>query len=278
MEKDLLDEYREVLPDACLTLVPSMSWGDRDTLNRQTGFNRHLLESSGECGCFHCGRRFPTSLVSSWMVEPGEDDTGRCPYCNEDTLIVGTEKFPLSTALLTTLYVDWFETEYKERKKLATDIPKFKSYLDYLSKGVPFRWKTPATRRQLAEIGIWSVGDPGDGRYDCEGAEEPGIYTDASLGGVWHLRAWDEEVDDGLTEEEIEQLDDEAYWNRVDVVEHYELVRDGEVIHFSPWSGDEQSVIESLYEEHGDKLLATFKDPDFSRLEVFVEDGTDLGV
>lgn len=275
MDKGLVDACREVQPDACLTIVPSMSWSDRDMLNRQTGFNRPLLESSGECGCFHCGRRFPTSLVSNWMVEPGEQDTGRCPYCGEDTLIVGTEEFPLSTALLTTLYLDWFEAEYKERKKLATDIPKFKNHLDYLSKGVPFRWKTPAMRKQLAEIGVWSVGDSGDGRYDCEGAEEPGVYTDASLGGVWHLRAWEEEIDDGLTEEEIEQLDDDAYWNRVDVVEHYELVRDDEVIHFSPWSGEEQSLIESLYEEHGDRLLAVFKDPGFSKLEVFVEDDTD---
>lgn len=272
MKKDMLSKYHEVRPDACSVVLPPITWSVKQMLNRQTGFNRSLLESYEECGCFHCGRRFPTSLVSDWMVEPGEEDTGRCPYCGEDALIVGTEEFPLSTALLTSLYLDWFETECKEREKLATDIPPFKGISGYLIEGVPFRWRRSRGRRRLAKIAVWSYGDPGEGRYDCEGSEKPGVYTDASLGGVWHLRAWEEEVDDGLTEEEIEQLDDEAYWNRVDVIEHYELVRDGEVVRFSPWSGDEQLLIVSLYEKYGDNLLAVIKNPGCSEIEVFAED------
>lgn len=157
MEKTSLDAYRKVQPDKRLVIVPPLSWEDREMLSRQTGFNRTLLESSGECGCFYCGRRFPTNLISNWLVEPGEEDTGCCPYCGKDTLIVGTEGFPLSTALLTSLYMDWFASEYERNKHYAFEIPLFKNHLDYLSKGVPFRWKISAPQRPSVEIPAWSL-------------------------------------------------------------------------------------------------------------------------
>lgn len=293
MEKTSLDAYRKVQPDKRLVIVPPLSWEDREMLSRQTGFNRTILESSGECGCFYCGRRFPTNLISNWLVEPGEEDTGCCPYCGKDTLIVGTEEFLLSTALLTSLYMDRFASEYERNKHCAFEIPLFKNHLDYLSKGVPFRWKISAPQRPsveipawsadgqryprerglhaLAEIPIWSVGDLGDWNFDCEGAEEPGIYTDIPLGGKWRLRVWEEKADGEPSEEEAGHTDDETSWNGIDSVEHYELVRDGVTVRFSPWSGGDQCLLQSLYEKHGDSLMALFKDPDFSCLEVFVE-------
>ena len=86
------------------------------------------------------------------------------------------------------------------------------------------------------------------------------------------MRAWEEEVHIGLTDEEIEKLDDDEFWSLEDVIEHYELERDGVVVRFSPWSGDEQAMLLELYEEHGDKLVAVFKDSDFSKFEVLVKE------
>lgn len=106
-----LDEYRSIVRDAPGTPAPCVTWHDKQMLNRQTGFNRSLLEAHEMCGCFHCRRRFPTSLVTDWMTEDGHEDTGVCPYCGTDALIVGTEDFPLSTSLLTQLRNEWFSQE-----------------------------------------------------------------------------------------------------------------------------------------------------------------------
>ncbi len=272
MSANELERYREIIPDKPGTKLPSISWDDKQTLNCQSGFNRPLLEQSDMCGCFHCGRRFPAHLVASWLREPGEEDTGICPYCGEDTLIVGTAEFPLTTALLSMLYEEWFKEERDKREAAATIIPSFAGYDGYFSQGVPFRWEESAGRRLLREIGIWSIGNPGEGRYDCEGAPEPGVYTDVPLGGVWSLRAWEEEVDDGLTEDEIDALDDEEFWSRVDVVEHYVLERDGVTVRFTPWSGEEQQGLINLYAEYGDRLIASFKDCGFSKMQIYADE------
>ena len=109
----------------------------------------------------------------------------------------------------------------------------------------------------------------GDGTYE-KAVRDAGAC--AGSGGVWSLRAWEEEVDDGLTEEEIDALDDEEFWSRVDVIEHYELERDNVTVRFTPWSGEEQQELIDLYAEYGERLIASFKDGSFSTLQIYVDE------
>lgn len=288
MDAEELDRYRDIIPDGPDVPVPSLAWQDEQILNRQSGFNRPLLEAHEECGCFHCGRRFPVSLVSDWMEEPGEDDTGICPYCGADALVVGTKERPLSTALLTLLYEAWFKTERDEREKAANFAPKFAGHNDYFRKGIPFRWEVrPEANRpagdeldthgnehaELGEMDIWSVSDPGEFRFDGEGAELPGVYTDVPLGGVWRVRVWKGEPERVLSDEEINALPEDEYLEYLaSDAEHYELVRDGETVCLTPWGGGDQARLESLAQEYGDRLMAVFKDGDFRSILLFVPD------
>ena len=140
MNESKLDKYRVVRPDPESAPVHELSVEDKYALNRQTGFNRPLLESSDECGCFYCGRRFPTALVEDWMAEPGEEDTGLCPYCGEDALVVGTEECPLGTALLARMYEEWAEPDLVlERGLILWPLwPGRMSHDEYLRRGLTF--------------------------------------------------------------------------------------------------------------------------------------------
>lgn len=180
-----LEDYCEVRPDAPDMPVPQIAWADRNLLNRQTGFNRSLLEAHETYGCFHCGRRFPTSLITDWMTEDGQEDTGVCPYCGTDALVVGAKDLPLSTALLTRRYEEWFDKELKEldKNRGLRALP-YHSREEYLRLGIPFRmepvepdyWdKVERARRwEILEnggsfqINVWSVGFPGVDRWDCK--------------------------------------------------------------------------------------------------------------
>lgn len=52
------------------------------------------------------------SEITDWM--PGEDgaDTALCPYCGCDAVLYDTKEFLLSTALLSSMYMEWFKSEY----------------------------------------------------------------------------------------------------------------------------------------------------------------------
>ncbi|MDO4797888.1 MAG: hypothetical protein Q4A01_07700 [Coriobacteriales bacterium] len=248
-----LKNYVRITPDPSDVAIPALDWSAEHTLNGQTGFNRPLLQAHRECGCFHCGRRFPTSLITSWMVEDGEEETGLCPYCGVDALIVGDETHPLTTALLTMLYGRWFETERNEHVRLATDLPHFTSWDDYLRKGIPFQCEIREGRRLVAEVPIFSVGSwDGQEEYDDMGYPIPafGRLGDAEPGGVWHVRG--PFNDDGS-------------------LVGFELVgADGGTIPFEPWSGHDQDEVERLVDQHGDALRGVFSDPGFDCLRLFV--------
>ena len=256
MENTELENYREIVPDSPKYHLPPFGFEDNYTLNAQSAFNRSLLEGAETCGCFHCGRRYPTSLVKSWMEEPGKEDTGLCPYCGKDTLIMGTAEFPLSTSLLTVLYEHWFSAEIEELKKSPLDIPYYHGWEDYQRKGIPFRWKVAPKRNVLAEINVWSVGGTGEGfedaeeRDDGDGAMLPGVYTDEPLGGTWTVRAYCYE----------------------DGYRFFELRRYCKVVHFSPWSGDLQEKLLDLYEKYGKKLRGAFTNTSFDTLQLFLDE------
>lgn len=245
--------YGSIRVDSPDTIIPGFGYDQEILLNKQTGFNRSLLSERAECGCFHCGRRFPTSLVTTWMHESGEEDTGCCPYCGSDTLIVGSEELPLTTTLLTLLYQHWFPTECEERKALATDIPPYRHDEDYLRRGIPFRWGIRPGRKQIAQVRIWSVGNPGEYESVLDGGIEPGVYDDAPFGGVSHVRVW-EEMRGGCP------------------VVRFELWRDGLAIPFKPFRELDRMGLQSFYQQYGERLLGAFKDDDPARMAVLVDE------
>ena len=61
-----------VVEDPTPLVPPVLQFYDYYTLNRQSAFNRALIVETPECGCFHCGSRFPGSKVSKWLDE-GDD-------------------------------------------------------------------------------------------------------------------------------------------------------------------------------------------------------------
>ncbi|MEE1273224.1 MAG: hypothetical protein UHI81_01845 [Olegusella sp.] len=271
MAEARLEQYADIVPDDSTTPVRRLGREGVRDINRQTAFNRRLLEGTDECGCFHCGRRFPTSLVTSWIEEDGEEDSGVCPFCGVDALVVGTSEHPLTTALLSELYESQFEREAKETLEATNDCPQFSGEEGYLREGIPFRRRALGGRRHLMSVGLWSIGDSGEDYYDCEGAPSGGIYTDEALGGTWTVRAWEEIDTGGRSEEELSSMDDEEYWSIANVIEHFQLVRGETVVRFTPWSGGEQSTLLELSEEYGDRLVGLFKTP-HSGLEVYVDE------
>lgn len=47
MGDEELDRYRDIVSDGPDVQVPGLAWRDEQLLNRQSGFNRVLLEESG---------------------------------------------------------------------------------------------------------------------------------------------------------------------------------------------------------------------------------------
>lgn len=132
-----------IVPDKPSVLVPHLHYEDKDVFNRLTAYNRTVLgkRHARQCGCFRCGSRFRADEISKWMHEEDGDDTALCPYCGTDAVIYGTAKFLLSAALLSQLYMSWFEEEYRERQKRALLIPDYSSEKAFLQKGIPFLLK-----------------------------------------------------------------------------------------------------------------------------------------
>lgn len=125
-----------IVPDKPSVPVPYLRYEDKDVLNRLTAYNRTVLGKRyvRQCGCFHCGSRFRADEISEWMHEEDGDDTALCPYCGTDAVVYGTATFPLSTALLSQLYMSWFEEEYRERQKRALLIPGYSNKKTFLKK------------------------------------------------------------------------------------------------------------------------------------------------
>lgn len=134
-----VDIFQRVVPDACSVAIPNLSYEDRRAFNRMTAHNRiKLKKRSRACGCFRCGSRFRADEVVEWLQEEEGEDSALCPYCGTDAVAYGNAKFPMSTALLSRLYMYWYSEEYRERKAKALLVPDYSSEGDYLRKGIPF--------------------------------------------------------------------------------------------------------------------------------------------
>jgi hypothetical protein len=73
-------------------------------------YNRRLLEQGGECGCFHCLKRFDAGQVTQWG---DENNTARCPYCSYDT-VLSAKADPIDDVFLKRMQQWWF-TRFRRR-------------------------------------------------------------------------------------------------------------------------------------------------------------------
>lgn len=67
-------------------------------------------------------------------------------------MLYDTKEFLLPTDLLSSMYMEWFKSEYQERETVATYIPPFSGYDDYLQQGIVFRMKKSPRYELVGEI------------------------------------------------------------------------------------------------------------------------------
>lgn len=228
-------------------------------LNLQTAYNKTALQAAEECGCFHCGRRFSASQVDTWISELLGEDTGICPCCSTDALVIGTERVPLSTSMLTSLYLKWFQDEYAKKEIDAVFIPFFSGRKEYLAKGIPFLIEHSAKEVEfLQEIKMWSAWqgeyksfspiDENGSWKDDAATEEQNMNEDGSPGGTGYLRAY---------------FGEDGYRAELSV-------EGGQLIKLDPWTGKHQSLLLEYTAKYGRSLRGIIKGPDNEKLQVFV--------
>lgn len=244
---------RRIVEDEVSTEIPKVGYRDRVELNCQTAYNRSIVEKAPKCGCFHCGSTFAGSDVTKWLPERDGEDSACCPCCGEDAVIVGTEQFPLSTALLSILFMEWFPEEYKEAKESSANAPGYSSRADYLRKGVPFRYEQ-GKREFVGEVGLW-------------------------IDSVFNA-SWNEEFDDTLPvrEEELELADAggevsvKAYFDDTGCCMCEIKSATGNLLPYAPWSGKDQDLLLDLSNRYGDDLKGLIVDGGFGgRMRLYVE-------
>lgn len=81
------------------------------------------------------------SEITGWMPEEDGADTALCPYCGCDVVLYDTKEFLPSTALLSSMYMEWFKSEYQERETVATYAPLFRDMTTTCGKTSSFEWR-----------------------------------------------------------------------------------------------------------------------------------------
>lgn len=152
----IVNSAQRVVPDACSVAIPNLDYGDYRAFNCMTAHNgTKFKKRSRTCGCFRCGSRFRADEVVEWLQEEEGEDSALCPYCGTDAVAYGNAKFPMSTALLSRLYMYWYSEEYRERKAKALLVPDFSSEGDYLRKGIPFLMRDERFVEYVDEITLF---------------------------------------------------------------------------------------------------------------------------
>lgn len=230
-----MDE-RNILEDDPALAFPKLTHEDYYTLNSQSAYNKHLVEKFHQCGCFHCGNRFTSNEITQWLKEADGDDTALCPYCGVDAVIVGTKLLPLSTALLSMLYVDWFSDEYKKAVDNCTYVPTYSDYADYYRKGVPFRLENDESIRFVGEISLWlpaSIVALMNEEFDMDEPIDPKEREFEDVGGVVSVKAY---------------FNEKGRYTCKIKDEH------GNRLPHTPFRGVDQDTLLELTEEYGDSL------------------------
>lgn len=229
--------YTPIVADDPSTAVPCIDYKAERILNRQTAHNRSAVQTCQRCGCFHCGRIFAGSLVDAWEQEQHGEATALCPFCDTDAVITGTDEFPVTTALLSLLYMEWFKKEFQEREKCALFVPAFSGRDDYLRKGIPFLLDPAIQERVVGQITLFPTRlfDSAWGNLHDNEVFREAMHTirNESPGGIVSVRAY---------------FDDDGYCVS-------DFINDaGEKLPYEPWTSNEQDQLLNLTKTYGNRL------------------------
>lgn len=105
--------------------------------NKAAFENWESVKNSDLCGCYFCGRIFPSSEVTDNDWVP--DRHGRtviCPYCSIDSVIGDASGIPIQKDVLNELYDHWFGGPEPEEKQIrcfvSDDCDNLSSRLEHL--------------------------------------------------------------------------------------------------------------------------------------------------
>ena len=264
-----------IVPDEASVKVPHLSYEDRHALNRLTAYGRPILEGSSlRCGCFRCGSSFVAGEITAWMPEEDGADTALCPYCGCDAVLYDTKEFPLSTALLSSMYMGWFKSEYQERENVATYVPPFSGYDDYLRQGIAFRLEKSPRYELVGEVELWLMDNISDWDWLVDkGLAE--LYSDNMVDTGSHA-----EKEEGSKDEPDEKSKDAGGLLRIvahvenDESVEYEFIDErGHVISYPLWHEEDRCLLRELLEKHGSHLMGLLVDPLGSKVRLVVDHG-----
>lgn len=267
---------RNIVPDDAAANVPYLDYEAGRVLNRLTAYGRPTIEGSPlRCGCFHCGSTFAASEITDWMPEEDGADTALCPYCGCDSVLYDTKEFPLSTALLSSMYTEWFGSECRERKKVATYVPPFSGYDDYQRRGIVFLLEESPLYQQVGEVDLWRFGGIDDWDWPGDDSRFTGDPDDALDD--------DQRVEEGDGPKGESEEDGEA-GGLMRIVIHgegsaspyYEFVDErGHVLSYPLWGQKDRRLLRELLETYGTRLMGLLVEPYDSKLRLVVKTGND---
>lgn len=82
----------------------SRSSAELDAAHELTSEQRDVVLASVECGCFHCGAKFPPAEIDEWW---DKDSCAVCPKCGIDS-VIGDKQHGLGGDFLAEMEHYWF--------------------------------------------------------------------------------------------------------------------------------------------------------------------------
>lgn len=241
-------EKRSIVTDPPSLAVPNPSFWDMHSLNYQTAFNRRTIERAGNCGCFHCGSTFEYQDIIEWIEEEDGEDTALCPYCGIDAVITGNSSFPLSTALLGMLYIEWYSEEFEERESNAFSIPSSSDKDDYYRRGIPFAFENVFDKDTICEIELF-----------------PSEWGNGVEIGFYPGEEFTSELRTGIYEVATRPIDED------DCIVRF-VSESGKLLSYEPWTGDMEDRILGLIEESDTVLYGIITFPGSRKMRLFFGD------
>ncbi len=120
--------------------------------------NRSSFEAEQKCGCFYCGKTFPSSEIKDWISE-GKIGTALCPYCGIDAVIGEFSGYDITDDLLRKMHLYWFESGVGKSVHTTFD----NIYLNIDGKSRTFRFSAILPEQPFADVnGIYKI------EYDFE--------------------------------------------------------------------------------------------------------------
>lgn len=104
LSRDLHKHELEVVLDHRKPFVPVESI-DMTAAHKRAFKNRHDVENSNQCGCFHCVSTFDAQSVGHW-ADSGQ--TALCPKCGIDAVIGDASGFSTNASFLSAMQRRWF--------------------------------------------------------------------------------------------------------------------------------------------------------------------------